>query len=111
MNTDVVRLFIQGNDKSIREWNIQAKDGVIVISHGHVGGFMQSKHEYIEEGKAGRSVDEQIMSRMASRISKQRDKGYVTSFEEASKGKPKNILGFMKPMLAKRYDQVKNVDL
>jgi DNA ligase-1 len=69
---------------------------------------MQKKYEIVEEGKQSRTLKEQIMSRMASRISKQRDKGYVDSIDKIG-SKIVNTLGLPKPMLAKKFKDVKGI--
>jgi ATP-dependent DNA ligase len=67
---------------------------------------MQEKIEYVMDGKGGRSLDEQVMSRMASRISKQRDGGYVNDLEKAKANKATNTLSMPKPMLAAKLADV-----
>lgn len=110
MSIKATELFMKDNNDKIRVWAISADDNVIVIRHGQVGGSMQFQTEVVSKGKATRSLEEQIMSRMASRISSQRDKGYRLSYDEAAKGRPTNIIGLPKPMLAKKYADVKNID-
>lgn len=67
---------------------------------------MQEKREHVPYGKAGRTLQEQIELQMNSRISRQRDRGYTDTIEQARKG-AKNQLGLEKPMLAQRFDRVK----
>jgi DNA ligase-1 len=110
MNTGQTCLYIQGKKGEIRKWVIEVIDWDIVISHGQLGGTMQIKTERVEHGLAARSRKEQIMSRIASRISKQMDKGYVQNLQDAQDNKPTNILGLAKPMLAQKFRDVKNVD-
>jgi len=100
-------MFMQDNSGKIREWAISVEDYVIVIEHGEKDGAMLRVTEEVEEGKATRTREEQIMSRIASRISKQRDKGYRP---ELPTGKATNILGYAKPMLAAPLKNCKGVD-
>lgn len=93
----------------MREWVVEKIGDGIEIRHGALDGKHQVKTERIDQGKAGRSVEEQIHSRYLSRINKQKDKGYKTTVEEAAKGRT-NSLGLKKPMLAKVFGKVKNVD-
>ena len=95
-----VTLYKKDVSGDIREWSVEAAPAGIIIRHGLVGGSIQEKFEDVDHGKAGRSQKEQIMSRMASRISKQRDQGYVNSIEKAMEGKATNALNLQKPMLA-----------
>jgi DNA ligase-1 len=111
MNTEQTCLYTQGKKGEIRKWAIEVIDWNIVISHGQLGGTMQIKTERVEHGLAARSRKEQIMSRVASRISKQMDKGYVQSLQDAQDNKPTNVLGLAKPMLAQKFRDIKNVDL
>lgn len=110
MNTEETILYIRDNTGAMREWAISSVANKIIIRHGQIGGSMQYQTEVISEGKASRSMDEQVMSRMASRISKQRDKGYVSNWNKAVHLKATNTLGLPKPMLAKKIADVKNID-
>lgn len=105
MNTDFTTLYMLGNDGNIREWSIAVKDFDIVIHHGVLNGAIQEVIEEVPEGKASRTREEQIMSRVASRISRRIDMGYTRNIEDA-KTRPTNRLGLYKPMLAQ---QIKNV--
>ena len=110
MDTEEQILYIQDNSGAVREWAISSKDDTIYIRHGFYGGGMQYQQEVISEGKSTRSVDEQMMLRMASRISKQRDKGYQVSLDHALNNRPTNLLQMPKPMLAQKIEKVKNID-
>ena len=97
-------LYIKDSNGNIRVWSIEADPYGFTITHGVLGGSMQSKHEGVLHGKVNRTVDEQIELQMNSRINKQKDRGYVESLDEAMIGKPTNSLGLLKPMLAKGID-------
>lgn len=101
-------LYNRDNTGNIREWSIERDGFDIVIKHGTMGGAMQEKREEVLEGRASRSVDEQIMLMMASRISRQRDKGYVNSLDKVG-SKAVNTLGLPKPMLAQPLKKVRNI--
>lgn len=104
-------LYMKDNTGAMRLWGISSEDDVIVIRHGQVDGSMQYKTEYVVEGKATRSRDEQIMSRMASRIKSQQDKGYITNYFTAEKREHSvNAMGLRKPMLAHKIKDAKNID-
>lgn len=99
-------LYIRDNAGKVRYWTCrEAVDG-LEIEHGVLGGTPQFQYESIEEGLAGRTQDEQIASRINSRCNKQLDKGYVWDLEVAKTMKPMNRLGFAKPMLAKKSEDV-----
>lgn len=100
------KLYIRDNSGKLRFWSCYEVVGGIEIEHGVVGGASQFQFEEIEEGKGGRDVDEQIASRIESRTNKQLDKGYVRDIEVAKTMKPMNRLGFCKPMLAKKQEDV-----
>lgn len=110
MITKETILYIRDNTGSLRVWAISSSGHMMTIRYGQVGGSMQYKTEVVREGKATRTVGEQMMSRMASRISKQRDKGYVNSQLQALENKATNALGLPKPMLAQKIQDVKNID-
>ena len=101
---------MRDNKGSMRRWGISAVNGCITISHGQIGGSLQYQTEVVAEGKATRTLEEQVMSRMASRISKQRDKGYILSRSKAEQSRATNTLGLPKPMLAKKLRDVKHIN-
>lgn len=111
MNVGETVLYTRDNKGGMREWAISCADQKIIIRYGQVGGSMQYQTEHVDHGKSTRSLDEQIMSRMASRIGKQRDKGYVTDYDEAKfREHTTNAMGLLKPMLAHKIVNVKNID-
>ena len=107
----ITTLYIKDNKGTTRVWKIEPIQMGLKISHGILNGAMQSKIEYIDEGLAARSIDQQRESRMNSRINRQMDKGYVEDLAFAINNRPVNSLGLLKPMLAQRFDKVRNVDM
>lgn len=103
MNVDKITLYIQDASKSIRVWSIWAEDFEIFISHGTLGGEDQIQTEYVDYGLASRSREEQVLSRINSRVNRKKDKGYSVSLEQARLGRPMNAMGYQKPMLAEKY--------
>ncbi|EOE0154427.1 hypothetical protein ACJ8S7_005080 [Klebsiella pneumoniae] len=99
-------LYIRDNSGKIRYWVCREVLDGLEIEHGVLNGTPQFQFESIEEGKASRNQDEQIASRINSRYNKQLDKGYVYDLEVAKTMKPVNSLGFCKPMLAKKSEDV-----
>lgn len=99
-------LYIKDSNGNIRIWSIESEIDGFTITHGVLGGSLQTKFEEVLFGKVNRSQDEQIELQMNSRVSKQRDKGYVDTVEQAMASKPTNQLGLLKPMLAKNIDDV-----
>lgn len=108
MNVTKTKLYMTDNTGKIREWSIGVEDWTIIIEHGEKDGAMQRVTEEVPEGKATRTREDQIMSRLASRISKQRDKGYRPKITGK---KATNIMGLKKPMLATPSKNVRGVDL
>ena len=91
------------NALGIGIWSIWSEGNKITVSHSSViGGNQIQHHETVKEGKAGRSLAQQIQSRIDSRVSKQRDKGYVEDADQAAQG-AFNQLGLIPPMLAQVY--------
>ena len=103
-------LYQIDNKSKVRSWEISTIDNIITISHGLLNGAKQIDEEHITEGKAGRTLEQQIISRVNSRINKQLAKGYHYTIEDAEKNKGKNELQFYKPMLAQQFDKVKNIN-
>lgn len=91
------------NALGIGTWSIWADGATIYIAHSStLDGSPVHHTEVVQRGCQGRSIEEQVQSRVRSRISKQRDKGYVESLDEAAKG-AFNQLGLLPPMLAQVY--------
>lgn len=99
-------LYIKDNADHLRYWTCREALSGLEMEYGVVGGTAQFQYEDIDDGKAGRDQDEQIESRFNSRINKQLDKGYVENIDIARTMKPVNRLGFSKPMLAKKQEDV-----
>lgn len=109
MDVDVISLYAKDNIGAMRVWSISAEAFVIQINYGILMGEMVCRYEEINEGKASRSLEEQLLSRIDSRINKKLDSGYVYDIEDAKNNKRVNLLGSEKPMLAQRYDKMKDV--
>lgn len=91
------------NALGIGVWSIWAEGDTLRIAHSStIDGAMIQHSERVLQGRQGRSIEEQVQSRINSRVSKQRDKGYVESADEAAKG-AFNQLGLTPPMLAQVY--------
>jgi DNA ligase-1 len=111
METEEQVLYMKDNTGAIREWGISYDGEDIIIRHGQLNGSMQYQREFVPEGKASRSLEEQIDSRMNSRINKQLDKGYVYDLTVAkTRDRPVNAMGLPKPMLAQKLRDVKNIN-
>ena len=89
------------NSFGIGRWCIWQDYNVLKFGNSAtLDGSMNINEEVIHEGKANRSIQEQLESRMNSRVSKMRDKGYKDTMDEASQSNT-NQLGLVTPMLAK----------
>lgn len=96
------------NANSIGTWRIWGEGATVRIAHATVMGGSEVFHtEKVEQGKQGRSVEEQIQSRIRSRLSRMLDKGYKTTLDEA-KVSSTNQLGLARPMLAQPWSKVTN---
>lgn len=102
-----VTLYKKDVSGTIRVWEIEGTilegQGLIEISYGTLDGAMLSQIEQVDEGKAARTLTEQVQSRIASRIGRQRDKGYTHKLEEAKVTTPTNQLNLKLPMLAQKF--------
>ena len=105
-----MNLYQVDNKNVIRVWSILAANNEIIIRHGTLDGKMIETRETVTEGLAGRSLLNQVESRVNSRINKQLDKGYKHSIEEAKRNVGRNKVGLVKPMLAVQEDKVKEYD-
>jgi len=101
----VMKTFYRKNSFGIGRWCIWQDDHTICFGHSAtLDGSMNIQSEEVNEGKAGRTIQEQIDLRMNSRISKMLDKGYKETADEAAKATT-NQLGLVTPMLAKPLKQ------
>jgi DNA ligase-1 len=108
MDFDKITLYKKDNKGAIREWSIEAYDDDIIIEHGMLGGEMQEVFTSVDEGKAGRTIDEQIQLQINSKIKSQIDKGYVYSLEDARNNPVTNAIGLKQAMTAKKWKTIKN---
>lgn len=102
--------YIVSNAGRLRIWSIEVSDYDIIIQHGELSGRLQTKVEQVELNNSGRNLEEQTLLRFKSRISNVLAKGYCRNIEEAKMSKGLNELKLMKPMLAKKFADVKNID-
>lgn len=109
-----MRTFYSKDSKGIlRLWSIEADYDTqeLIMTHGTVDGKKQVKREFIESGKASRSLHDQIELQMESRIRKQMDKGYVEDYDTALEQTYKaNQLQLPRPMLAMTIEDVPGID-
>ncbi len=104
------RLYQMDARGKLREWIIWNEDNTIIMQYGELGGAMQSKTEVVRVGLATRTLEEQVASRIRSRINKQYDRGYKSTVDEAKLMRGTNALNLFKPMLAKPFKDVRNID-
>ncbi len=96
------------NANSIGTWRIWAEGKIIHIAHATVMGGSEVRHtEEVDDGKQGRTLGEQVQSRILSRISRMRDRGYKDTLDDARTG-TSNQLGLDRPMLAQSITKVRN---
>lgn len=110
MNTSFVKLYKVDKDGSERLWQIKIRDNLLIIQYGVLGGALLEQTETVERGLAGRTHDEQLLSRVKSRINKQLDKGYKKTLQEAHEKKGTDAAGNIKPMLAQPIKRVSRID-
>lgn len=104
-----VRLF-RKNQLGIGMWRIwyviDGDEATLHYAHATSWGGAEVHHSAkIVRNQSGRSLLEQCELELRSRISRQRDKGYKDSVEEAKAGVT-NQMGFKNPMLAQPLDRV-----
>ena len=106
----MITLYQIDNKKQLREWVICSDANNIIIEHGLQGGRMTKQVESISVGLGGRSLSEQLYSRMNSRVNKQLAKGYRYTIDDAEKYVGQNEMNFFKPMLAQQFDKQSRVN-
>lgn len=96
------------NRLGVGSWSVYSVGNVLYINHANVVGGSEVTHtETVPAGLAGRTLEEQIKSRIESRVNRQRDKGYVDTIEEAMSKPLTNMLGMPPPMLAKKINDMR----
>lgn len=106
----MIKLYKIDNNGKVRVWAIDHHRAQIQIEHGLLKGAKQIETEVVAVNQSGRTLAEQIQSRIESRVNKQLDKGYKHSIEEAKSSLGQNAYGLLRPMLAHKFGDVKNID-
>jgi len=92
-------------------WTIWSEDNTIYWkTEAAIGNSPQYYKEIITEGKAGRSIRDQIILRINSRVRTKLDEGFITDKTKLTK-ELKNQLGFYRPALAVKYEDVKGLNV
>lgn len=105
-------LYKKARNHEISVWEIWSGDNTINIitrATKHSSGVHHI--EIVDKGLAGRSLAEQVTSRINSRVQNKLDHGYVNSEVEARSSGLTNQLKLPMPMLAERIEKIKNLDL
>lgn len=105
-------VLYRNSKHGISRWTIWQDDNTIRMkSEAKIGDTPMYFSEVVEEGKAGRSLQQQIELRMKARIRGKIDNGYVHTREEAQNPNLKNVMGHHQPMLAQKLKDVKKFRL
>lgn len=108
------KLYKRSKTGAIQEWEISVYGNSIAVTHGQVGGALQTLEETIQEGKnVGKrnetTPEQQAYAEAQARHTKQLKKGYVDSLESAKAGETDAVItGGILPMLAHVYDDHKH---
>jgi DNA ligase-1 len=95
------------NQYGLGTWRIWADGDMVHYAHAITEGGQEVIHsQKIELNNSGRTLEQQSMLEMKSRISRQMDKGYKATRAEAEAGAT-NQLGLRNPMLAQPLEKVK----
>lgn len=103
------KLYSKDNKGDLRYWEISNDGSLIEIKYGKVGGAELIETEIVNYGLAGRTQDQQVESRIKSRVGKKIDSGYVYDMNNARDNARTNVLGLDRPMLATRHDRIKDM--
>lgn len=96
------------NKMGVGSWRCWYEGNTVFVAHAQVVGGSEVTHsENVPRGLAGRSLTEQLESRVNSRANHQRDKGYVDSVQEAWTTTRTNALNMPMPMLAKKLKDLR----
>jgi DNA ligase-1 len=75
-----------------------------------MGGSAVHHTEQVDLNQSGRNLTEQMNLRIASRISRQKDKGYKETIEAAMQSSNLNQLGLLRPMLAQQREKARHTN-
>jgi DNA ligase-1 len=94
-------LYKQHSTGKVGTWTITVEGNAIHMdTQTKPGAKIARRTEIVHEGKAGRTLDQQIESRVKSRIASKLDNGYKHTRELASADAHTSTLGLPQPMLA-----------
>jgi len=102
-------LYKQDKKGKMRFWQIEVIDDELVTRFGTTDGEVQEHIEYVS-GNSLRDEEEQALSKADSQIKRRVNNGFRHTEEEAIAYDGSNELGFHKPMLAARWDKIKDID-
>lgn len=105
------KYYAKDSHSTIRFWEIEGfvevkddrKIGRIEWTHGALHGETIGHYEVVPDGLAGRSIEEQVLLRVESRIHNKMKSGYTTSIDDARENLRTNLLGLKQCMTAKKY--------
>lgn len=94
-----------------RIWSViqDSETALLYYAHASVVGGSEVRHQdTVTTNKSGRTIEQQVELETKSRVSRQLDKGYKWTYEEASKGST-NQLNLVNPMLALPIEKVSTI--
>ena len=104
-------LYKKDKKGKMRFWKIWQNGNYFEYEYGCLNGETIMGNEPVSYGLAGRTRQQQLELRIKSKINTKLDAGYCRTIEEAEKGVKKNLLGYLKPMLANNFDHTKEINL
>jgi len=98
----ITTLYKINNTGKLGTWSIRRADEKTIIMTSQTGpdDAIREYREIVPTGKAGRTLDEQVESRIQSRIKNKLDGGYKLSEADARAARATNSLALPLPMLA-----------
>lgn len=100
---NLTKLYAKDNNGRLRIWMIFSEGRTVYIKHGVEGGSLKDDNFIVDFGFQNRSVDEQIILRINSRLNKKIDEGYTKSREDAINNIRTNALGYKRTAKAATY--------
>lgn len=102
----VVTLY-KNHKNTIGFWQGWVENDTLIMEYASgIHHSIQRVTEKVLDGKQGRSIHEQALFRLKSRMNSKLDAGYVLSYEDA-KEPPTDATGKIKPMLAQKFTDYK----
>jgi len=101
-------LYAKNSREVMIFWEIWNEGQYIYMEYGTVSGETIVDNEFVPMGLASRTLEQQIIARIQSRINKKLDAGYLFNLKDARSNERTNALGYKRPSKCVPWNKVKD---